>query len=284
MDAPERNSGIPRVERRTVAFEDYEVREVGDELRFDGIAAVTGKWTELFPGMRERIQKGAYRKMLTRPHDIRLLVDHESSKVLARSTIKDGPGSLLLNEEARGLRTRSVFSKTSVAEDTSILVRDGVVNQMSFAWPYGATVDQREETAAGVERTIIEFKELRDVSIVTFPAYTQTSASMRSLEFGVDLDEEELRRLAADVHDGRTFATEEERRLIDEAFVRMDSLSPWMEELARRVIGEAAARTADQGTEESGSAEAAVGESVVPAAVRKRRLSLRERQLTGALR
>lgn len=280
MAAPETRSGIPRIERRTVAFEDYEIREVGDELRFDGIAAVTGKWTELFPGMRERIAKGAFRKMLTRPHDIRLLVDHESSKALARSKIKDGPGSLLLNEEARGLRTRSVFSKTSVAEDTSVLVRDGVVDQMSFAWPWGATVDQREETDDGVERTIIEFKELRDVSIVTFPAYAQTSASMRSLEFGVDLDEEELRRLAADVHEGREFATEEDRRLIDEAFVRMESLSPWMEELARRVIGKTAARGADQGAEEETPPEATV-DGPVSAVARERRLSLRSRQLEG---
>jgi hypothetical protein len=274
---------IPSVERRTLEFEDFDLREEGGELRFDGIAAVTGKWTELFPGMRERIAKGAFRKALSGSHDVRLLVDHDSSKVLARSTKKDGPGSLKLNEEARGLRARAVFSDTTVARDTATLLRDEVVNQMSFAWPYGATRDTIEETEAGdLERTINEFKELRDVSVVTYPAYPTTSASMRSLEYGADLDVEELRRLATDVHNGHVVVTDEERRLIDEAFAARELLSPWMEELARRVIGSTDARTADQGAEDDDSAEAAVGgPTLVSAAARKRRLSLRSKQLPG---
>lgn len=267
---------FPTVERRAFEFDDFEVREEGSSLRFDGIAAVTGRWTELFDGHFERIAKGAFRKLLAGPTDIRFLVDHDSSKVLARSTIADGPGSLVLSEEARGLRARAVFSDTTVARDTGQLIRDGVISQMSFAWPYGSTDDTIEESKRGVERTIKEFTELRDVSAVTFPAYKETSASMRSLECGVDVSEDDLRRLATDVHEGRAFATAEERRLIDEAFARLDSLSPWMEELARKAFGMPVARVADQEAEESEAAVAAVGDRV-PVAARKRRLSLKQR-------
>lgn len=269
---------LPRIERRSVDFDDYDVREEGGELRFDGIAAVTGRWTELFDGMYERIDKGAFRKLLRGKPDVRLLVDHDPSKVLARSTIADGPGSLRLTEEPRGLRTQAVFSATTLARDTATLVRDKVVDQMSFAWPYGATRDTVEEVARGIERTIHEFTDLRDASIVTFPAYKQTTAAMRSLECGIDLSEEELRRVATDVHEGRAFADEHERRLIDEAFARIDSLSPWMEELARRALGVAAARTADQEPEDNEPDATTVGGS---AAARERRLAIRTRVLQG---
>lgn len=277
---------FPAVERRSFAFDDIEVREEAGSLRFDGIAAVTDRWSEDLGGFIERLAPGAFRKLLTKPHDVRFLVDHDPSKVLARSTISEGPGSLVLKEEARGLRARAVFSNTSVARDTAQLVRDGVVSQMSFAWPYGAAKDSIEETDTGLaKRTIHEFTALRDVSAVSYPAYRQTTASMRSLECGVDLSLEELRRLAGDIHTGRVIATEEERLLIDEAFARIDLLSPWMEERARRVLGVTAERTADQGAEDDGTVDAPVGEQepvLVSAAARERRLSIRSIELRGA--
>lgn len=277
-----RDLKFPAVERRAFAFDDFEMREADGGLRFDGIAAVTDSWTELQSGFFERIAKGAFRKFLTGGHDVRFLVDHDPSKVLARSTVTEGPGSLILKEEARGLRAQAVFSDTTLARDTAQLIRDGVVSQMSFAWPYGSTRDNIEEVGRGVERTIKEFTSLRDVSAVTFPAYSTTTASMRSLECGFDMDDEELRRLASDVHDGHVIVTDDERRLIDEAFASREMLSPWMTELARKALGVPfEPRMADQEAEGSVSPEAPVGEPTVSAAARTRRLSLKTRELHG---
>jgi phage head maturation protease len=56
----------------------------------------------------------------------------------------------------------------------------GDLNQMSFAftilrdeWKYDSDKD---------ERTILEVKQLYDVSLVTYPFYSETSAALRSLE------------------------------------------------------------------------------------------------------
>jgi hypothetical protein len=189
-----------------------------------------------------------------------------------------------MSEDEKGLRVRARFSNTSLARDLHELVRDRVVTQMSFAWPFGSVEDSVRMGADDlIERTITEFRELRDVSAVTFPAYAATTASMRMLECGNQIGEPELRRLAEEIHAGRMVASDEERAAIDAAFARLEQLSPWMEELARRALGVAAARTADQGTEVQPSAEATVGGGVQPAAARERRLSLRARTLTGAV-
>jgi hypothetical protein len=274
---------LPAIERRTVSLREAEVRDGDDGVTFEGHAAVFDSWSEDLGGFRETIKRGAFRKALKSGHDIRFLVNHDPDKVLARSTVKSGPGSLSMSEDEKGLNVRAHFSNTQLARDLRELVRDRVVTQMSFAWPYGTVRDTIAEGDTLLERTIHEFRELRDVSAVTFPAYASTTASMRSLECGNDLAEDDLRRLANEIHAGRLVASDEERAAIDAAFARLEQLSPWMEELARRALGIAAARTADQGSEDTDPAEATVGEpDKVPAAARRRRLSLRTIELTGA--
>lgn len=277
---------FPRIERRTAAFDDLEVRVEGGRRVFNGLAAVFDRWSEDLGGFRERIANGAFRKLLARGgYDVRFLVDHDPSKIVGRTSVPDGPGSAVLSEEARGLRVRAVLSESDDGRNLATKVDEGLVTQMSFAWPYGAARDTIVEEDDRIERTIHEFTSLRDVSAVTFPAYPQTTAAIRSLEIGTDLREPELRELAEQIHRGLVFATEEERTLVDAAFAKLEQLSPWMEELARRALGLAAAGPADQETEGSGSAVATVGEPAgSPAAARIRRLSLRTHQLTGATR
>jgi hypothetical protein len=66
----------------------------------------------------------------------------------------------------------------SYAQDLRTLMQRGDVDQMSFA--FRVAKDEWDETdETNVIRTVIEFKELFDASIVTFPAYPQTDAQMR---------------------------------------------------------------------------------------------------------
>jgi hypothetical protein len=88
--------------------------------------------------------------------------------------------------------------------------------------------------------------------------------------------EPELRKIADKVFRGERFASAEERLLIDEAFARIDSLSPWMEERARRAFGMAADGAATGDTDERGDLHTAGGLS---AAARERQYRMRQRQL-----
>jgi HK97 family phage prohead protease len=179
--------------------------------------------------------------------DVRFLWNHEAAAPLARSTVRNGPGSLSLEEDARGLRVHAEFANTQLARDLKELVKTGVVREMSFAWPAGTVEDEWSQSERGLRRTIHEFRALRDVSLVSFPAYPGANgATVRELVAGTQVFdgdvvlEDALRAVADRIHRGETFATAEERWRLDEAFASLNLLSPWMEERARRVFDAAA--------------------------------------------
>ncbi len=108
---------------------------------------------------------------------------------------------------------------------------------MSFAWPYGAV--SREEWDEGedgrITRRIWEFRELIDVSAVTYPAYRETDAKARSI-WGIaifdgdDLDIERVRDIAWKVHRGDLPASVDERGAIDALLEKHSTVSPWTAE------------------------------------------------------
>lgn len=125
-------------------------------------------------GFRERVLRGAFTETLKGVPDIRGLIDHNSSKILGRTTA----GTLMLEEDDRGLRARIKPPDTSFANDVLVSIRRGDVDQMSFA--FQTVTDQWHTEDEEEIRELVEVK-LFDVSVVTFPAYTDTSVSVRSL-------------------------------------------------------------------------------------------------------
>ena len=70
---------------------------------------------------------------------------------------------------------------TTAGRDLRELLRRGDITQSSF----GFTIDQEDwEERAGMKpkRKIMKVKRLFDVSPVTFPAYTDTTVALRSME------------------------------------------------------------------------------------------------------
>jgi len=170
------------VSRRDVALDNVEVRSDDDKIVFHGHAAVFDGLSEDLGGFRERIQRGAFRKVLERKPDVRLLFNHDPNLVLARSTIRSGPGMLELREDPKGLRTYAELVPTQLAKDLRALVQARVVTQQSFGFriqPAGK--DVWEEENAELIRTIVSFGDLFDVGPVVYPAYKQTDASTRAL-------------------------------------------------------------------------------------------------------
>jgi HK97 family phage major capsid protein/HK97 family phage prohead protease len=159
-----------------------------------GYAAVYAPaMSEDLGGFREKISPGAFDKSLESNADIRALWDHNTSQPLARTT----NGSLKVSSDKRGLRVEIELPEgVSYADDLRQLVRSGVVNQMSFGFlvpPGGDTWDKDEDGNA--LRTLNSI-DLHEVSVVSIPAYPDTTVALRGLRH-VEFDIRRARWLAS---------------------------------------------------------------------------------------
>lgn len=164
-----------QLERRFVAFDRLEVRaEDGAAPLIQGHAAVFNQLSEDFGGWREQIAPGAFKRTL-RSADVRALFNHSPDYVLGRNKA----GTLSLAEDLAGLAIQVQPPATSWAADLMTSMQRGDIDQMSFA--FRTIKDQWSTDAeAGTQvRTLLEV-ELYDVSVVTYPAYPQTDAAVRS--------------------------------------------------------------------------------------------------------
>lgn len=245
LDGPPPGITVPELRKAAAPIENVEFRDDGDgKLIFIGHAAVFDRLSEDLGGFRERIQRGAFRKVLDRDPDVRFMARDHSLWPLARTTNK----TLELREDPKGLRTYAELAPVDDAHTLRTLVKRGDISQMSFSFSMydddGNRVgnDVWEEEDGRVVRTILSFGNLFDVSPVTFPAYRQTDASMRMLGVEIinasgEIDQRSLAELAEKIHRGETSATVEERAAIDAVFAKTETVSPW---IMQRALGAAA--------------------------------------------
>lgn len=159
-----------------------EVRAADDgKLGFRGHAAMFERRTWIGPkkwGFWEQVARGAFSKSIGES-DVRFLINHDPNLVLGRNKA----GTLTLAEDDEGLLVESDMAPTTYARDLAISMERGDVTQMSFA--FEVVREEWETLGDDTEmRTIVEAK-LWDVSAVTFPAYDDTDASLRSVAFDV---------------------------------------------------------------------------------------------------
>lgn len=165
------------IERRIVCKE-VRVEDAGDGARIRGYAALFNTLSEDLGGFREQLQAGAFSDALGNS-DVRALINHDPNLVLGR----DRAGTLTLREDGTGLQVEITPPDTQYARDLVEVMKRGDVNQMSFAFTVGKE-DQawtRDGTGPWL-RTIKRVARLFDVSVVTYPAYPQTSAAVRALQ------------------------------------------------------------------------------------------------------
>lgn len=144
----------------------------GDSPVIEGYAAVFNELSLDLGGFRERIAPGAFARSLEDGADVRALWDHDSKYVLGRARA----GTLALGEDERGLSVAIRPPGTGWARDLVESMRRGDVDQMSFGF-YVREDEWRDED--GVMVRVLRDVDLFDVSVVTFPAYVQTSAEAR---------------------------------------------------------------------------------------------------------
>ncbi len=160
------------IERR--AHVGVDERAAGDASTVYGYAAVFGQWADIGGSFSEMIAPGAFADTL-KTSDVRAYFGHDSGRVLGRTSA----GTLRLSEDETGLAVEIDLPDTTDGRDakTSIARRD--ITGMSFGFRV-----TREEWDFKVEppKRTIKAVDLREVSIVSDPAYDGTSIALRSLD------------------------------------------------------------------------------------------------------
>ncbi len=146
-----------------------EVRTAG--RRLEGLAAIFNHPTTLPGGVVESISPGAFSASLRSGADILALVDHDPSRLLARTR----SGSLRLSEDALGLRFELDVPPTTLGNDVLAMAEMRNLGGMSFGF---RVVAEQWPTR---ERRVLSGVELVEVSVVNaFPAYSGTTIAARS--------------------------------------------------------------------------------------------------------
>lgn len=151
-----------------------ETRADSDKVTVAGYAAVFGEVTRIGSWFDEVIARGAFTESL-KTDDIRAYFDHDRGRVLGRSSA----GTLRLAEDTKGLSVEIDLPDTSDGRDVRALIERGDISGMSFG--FRVTREEWDETGDVPKRTILAV-ELREVSIVSEPAYDGTSVALRSLD------------------------------------------------------------------------------------------------------
>jgi HK97 family phage prohead protease len=159
---------VAKLETR-VSPTDFEVRETTEGMTFEGYAALFDSPSEPLPFV-ERIAPGAFTRSLKSRNDIKMLWNHSTGEVLGSTRA----GTMKLTEDDRGLKVWAMLPNTTTGRDAAELIRRGDVDSMSFGFSVPSGGDSW--SADGSERTLQEVR-LHEVSVVAFPAYSETAGT-----------------------------------------------------------------------------------------------------------
>lgn len=199
---------------------DFEIREAGDGMTFVGYAAKFNSRSENLGGFTEVIEPGAFSRSLKSRNDIKMLWNHDAGEPLASTR----SGTLKLSEDNVGLRVEAKLPDTTRGRDLAVLLRDGIVDKMSF----GFNVIKDSWNSDGTERSLKSVR-LFEVSAVTWPAYQATEASVRGLDKVAQrtaVDADQLADVMLKIEEGSDLTSEQAELIKSVA----DKLAPRSEE------------------------------------------------------
>lgn len=156
-----------------------EKNEETGELLVRGYVNEIGKYSHLLGGrkqFRERIMPGAFQKALDRGNEIHFLAEHDANRILASTR----NGSLTLKEDNIGLYMEARISPTTYGKDYYTLIHDGILRNMSFG--FLPVQDEWQKKNDGTYTRDVSDLKLFEVSVVTNPAYPQSTISSREID------------------------------------------------------------------------------------------------------
>jgi HK97 family phage prohead protease len=179
------------VETRRITVNEFEIRdgEGTDGMTFRGLAAPFNSTSEPLPFI-ETIKPGAFTRSLKSRNEIKMFVNHDTSRVLASKRA----GTLRLWESERGLEVEADLPDTTDGRDMAYLIRRGDIDSMSFGFSVPRGGDSWSDD--GQQRELREVR-LHEVSVVSFPANRDTVSTVRSLDGLVDATGLEAEKLNA---------------------------------------------------------------------------------------
>ena len=151
--------------------------------RIEGYAIVFNAESELMTDgnryFKEVILPSSISMQMLKQCDIRALINHDKSKLLARWN--KGKGSLSLTIDSKGLAYSFEAPKTADGDFAVEMVKRGDVDGCSFAFTIEKNGDSWVERKDGTYlRTIKQIARITDVTLTPDPAYLATSVGVRS--------------------------------------------------------------------------------------------------------
>lgn len=156
----------------------------GEPTKISGYASVfyrpgeAGTQFDAGGGFVERVLPGAFEVALRAQSDILSLWNHKSDYPLGRR----GNGTLQLSVDQRGLHYSVTPPDTQWARDLLVSIQRGDVRGSSIGFSVAPGGESRRLEGSTRVREIRLFAALLDVSPVTMPAFTATTAEIRSSE------------------------------------------------------------------------------------------------------
>jgi HK97 family phage prohead protease len=175
---------------RSITLTDVRVspRDGNKPRVFEGYAALFDVRAEIYDGWFEELAPGCFDSALARPDDVRFLINHDSNPTMVLGRSKSGTLELSIDE--KGLKVRCELPQNENVNALASAMDRGDVDQMSFGF---VPLDYRwTEFPDGSLLCRILDLELWDVSVVTFPAYSETSASLRAVPSHLTLPSERM--------------------------------------------------------------------------------------------
>jgi HK97 family phage prohead protease len=168
------------MERRAIAQGlTVEVREseAGKANVIQGYAALYDSRTVIWNLFTESIARNAFLRAVAEGDDCRCLFNHDPNYVLGRTK----SGTLRLKDDETGLWMENDVPDTQAGRDVLESIRRGDVTGQSFA-----AIVTKERWTISKNRDEMDHREIQEVqlfdtSVVTYPAYEDTSVGLRSL-------------------------------------------------------------------------------------------------------
>jgi HK97 family phage prohead protease len=179
---------IGELERRCFSVSELRFASGADKKpKLTGYVSLFNKPSEIMGFFREKVDPAAFDNTI-QTDDIRGTFNHDPNYVFGRNKA----GTLTLAKDSKGLTFEAEPPDTQWMRDFAVSIDRGDINQMSFM--FETEKDSWDFTPKDYPmRTLLDVT-LHDISIVTFPAYPQTSVKVRDYLNALNEANEELER------------------------------------------------------------------------------------------
>ena len=213
-----REAGEGQAQSRTV---------VGTPIVFGVRSHNLTPWSD-YREVYEVLEPGCISDELLRESDIVLNLNHSNKVTDILGRCQNGEGTLKLTRNLRDIGSECDLPETNAGNDTLVLIKRGDISGMSFAFEddwedseNGVSYERMKAEETGKKeiwvRHVKRITALYDVSIVTHPAYEQTSVATREQSDEINKAIEAQLKREQSTEDKTEEETDEEREAREKA-------------------------------------------------------------------